>query len=78
MAARREPQHVDAVLRIREAAILLVRLRRRRHEEHAVEPRLLAAALGEEQVPDVHRIKTAAVNADPHPILLAFGILPSV
>jgi hypothetical protein len=78
LAAGREPQHVDAVLRIRETAVLLVRLRRDRHEEHAVEARLLPAALREQQVPDMHRIETAAVHPDPHGFLLASVILPGV
>ena len=46
--------------------ILLERLRGRGHEQHPVEARLLAAALGHDEVPLVHGVETAAENPDPH------------
>jgi hypothetical protein len=50
----------------RRLSVLFERLDRGRHEDHTIEPGLLAAALRNDQVPLVHGVETAAKNPDPH------------
>ena len=57
---------VDAVGGLGERPVLLVGRDRRRQEEHLVEAGLFAAAFRRDQMPLVHRVETAAIQADAH------------
>ncbi len=66
MAGNGQVQHFRALGEWGDGLLLLVRRPRRRHEQHLVQPPLLAALLRQDQVPEMHRIECAAKDADTH------------
>jgi hypothetical protein len=66
MPSGRKPQHVDSLTWRSRWPISLVRRDGCRHKPDFIQPGLLSATFGQEQMPEVDRIETAAEDAEAH------------
>jgi hypothetical protein len=66
VAGNGQLDHLDALAGGRQLMILLVRRHSGRQEPNRIEPTLFPAALGQQQVPEMDRIKRSSEDAESH------------